>query len=202
MGTLVENFDSYTDGDLNGQGGWSGSVNWDVQGTIVQSGVKAVQCAISASTIDKSITASANGNQVFYIRSNALNVGATNHSVRFYEGATYITGIYLNEGGGSPGDILLDGSASDPIVATWVINTWYKIEVEWRTSDDSFRARVNDGTWTSWTTVPTAFANIDKIRLQNADATGSTFFVDSFSDPNAVTTSTQKPISNMLLMGV
>ena len=40
--SLEDNFDSYTDGDLNGQGGWSGSSAYDVQGITVQAGAKAV----------------------------------------------------------------------------------------------------------------------------------------------------------------
>ena len=42
--SLVDNFDSYSDGDLNGQGSWSGSTAFDVQTTIKHSGTKAIKC--------------------------------------------------------------------------------------------------------------------------------------------------------------
>ena len=47
--TAIENFNSYADGDLNGENGgsgwsgaWSGSVNYDIQGTTTYEGAKAV----------------------------------------------------------------------------------------------------------------------------------------------------------------
>ena len=41
MATIFEdNFNSYNDGNLNGQGGWSGHTGFQVQGTVVKEGAK------------------------------------------------------------------------------------------------------------------------------------------------------------------
>ena len=184
MATLIDNFDSYTVGDLDGQGSWSGSLNWDVLTAEFQSSPNSAgNTTGGAGDISKDMTATGTGNQVFYMRSSALVLGVTNHNVRFFEGATFLFFVSLNEGGGSPGDIILEGSGST-IITTWVVNTWYKIEVEWKTSDDTVRARVDDGTWTAFVAVAAAFTNVDKVTLR-ATALGGSFYVDSFSDPNA-----------------
>ena len=52
--SLVDNFDSYTDGNLAGQGSWTdpegySSGDFDVQGTTVQGGTKAVAAVITGS---------------------------------------------------------------------------------------------------------------------------------------------------------
>ena len=40
---FVDNFNSYNDGDLNGQGDWSGSTEFQIQGVVVEEGDKAVE---------------------------------------------------------------------------------------------------------------------------------------------------------------
>lgn len=181
MATFVENFDSYTAGDLTGQGGWSGSTGWDVvTSQFVSSPNAAAGSGATTTDIDKTFTGVGTGNQVFYMRSDTLAVGVTNHAVRFSEGTTFLFGIFLNEGGGSPGDIVLNGSAA-VTVATWVIDTWYKIEVEWKTSDNTVRARVNDGTWTAFQSTAATFTNVDTVKMR-ATALSGVLFVDSFLD--------------------
>lgn len=66
---LVDSFDSYTGGDLNGQGSWSGDASFDVQSSVVQAGANAVSHATTGGvTATKTFTAEATGNQIFYVR--------------------------------------------------------------------------------------------------------------------------------------
>jgi len=198
--SLVDNFDSYNNGDLNGQGSWSGDAEWDVQGTVVQAGAKAIQCATHAKVIAKSFTAEGDGNQVFYGRSSAINAGATNHQFRIQEGDTILAYILFNETGG--GTMYLQDGDGSVSLGSWSAGSWVKVEVEWRTSDNTVRARINDGTWTAYRNTYAAFTNVDKISLSNADGTGSTFYVDSFSDPNASQTYTKTHTINSFLKKV
>lgn len=195
---LSDNFDSYNTGDLSGQGNWQGSASWDVQTTEFQSSPNAAASAVNGTVIEKALRATTNENQVFYIRCNELNVGQTNHVVRFLQGDTTLFRILMNEGGGSPGDIILAGTA-ETVVATWVVNTWYKVEVEWQASDDTVRARVDDGTWTSFVAAATTFATVNTVRLENADGDTSTFYVDTFSAPASAATAVRR---NLMTLGV
>mgnify|MGYP000950013211 CR=1 FL=1 len=181
MATLVDNFDSYSTGDLNGQGSWSGSTNWDVQNSVSQSSPNAAACSVTGSDISKSMTATATGNEVFYIQCSTQAPG-TNSSVRFNDqSSTFSFGIFMNDGGQIQGN----GSGTDNLGA-WSVDTWYKVEVEWRVSDTSYRARINDGAWSSWFNTATDFTTVDSTTLRSALGGAGTFYVDSFSDPNAV----------------
>jgi len=178
--SLVENFDSYNDGDLNGQGGWSGDTLYDVQGTVVQAGTKAVKCAGGAGSgsIGKSFSPEASGNQIFYMRSTNPT---PRQAVVFYEDDNQLIHVLFYNG-----NIVFDGGSGKTTIKSSVsINTWYKIEVEWRESDGYFRGRVNDGNWTDWVSPLNTYTSVNKIRLVTYSGTTYDIFVDSFSDPNA-----------------
>src|SRR3990167_5066927 len=76
MATLVtDNFDGYSDGDLTCNGNWSGSTQYDVQGTVVQAGSKAVKLNSTLLLYEITNTAPADvptGTQTFYIRSDTV----------------------------------------------------------------------------------------------------------------------------------
>ena len=172
--SLTDNFDSYNDGDLNGQGSWAGSAGFDVQTSVVNSGTKAVSDAGSAAYIGKSFTGEADGSQVFYIRTTDITKQA---SVDFMDGSgqsPQSTGLAIS---GSNFQILVSGGWTD-MAGTPSANTWYKMEIEWRNSDDNVRSRVDDGTWESWTLAYQAFTEISYLRIY--DASGATMYYDDF----------------------
>ena len=184
--SLVDNFDSYSDGDLNGQGSWSGSTDFDVQGTTVQAGTKAGGIAKPSASRDiyKTFTAQSAGKQVLYVYNTATN---GYFSMQLMEsGGTYTSVFAFNTGGYFQ---ILDNTATWNNIQTYAADTWYKVQLEWKdeTGHTYCRVIIDDGTPSSWyqsyldqTTGSNKF-NFNK----GNDGTANSYF-DSFSDPNVV----------------
>jgi hypothetical protein len=144
MATIFEdNFNSYNDGNLNGQGGWSGYAAYKVQGTIVKEGAKAIKFVGTGGYeyITKYGTQFPAGMIGCYIRVNNLNAS---FRVNFCEGDNQMDFIYLSSDG-------YLHSYRCGVLGAITIDTWHWIQWEWRTSPDKkIRARVDDGAWTDW----------------------------------------------------
>lgn len=192
MATILEDsFNSYNDGDLHGQGSWSGAVSWDVQGTTVYEGAKAVECADRTAN-DKLVIKAGNkvtdGRIAIYLRVSA-NSG---------EGVINLcedTGLL---GGGSrirfslaprdkSGNIRYRNATVWVNIAPYSLNTWHLVECEWRSSDKKARYRVDSGTWTNWDTIQANWTNdIDMVELDwyngYSGNSASTFYVDYIAE--------------------
>jgi len=182
MATLVDNFDSYTDGYLTGQGGWSGGDRYHVQGSVVQGGAKAISNTEDSTNvrIQKSIDQTAEGSQICYMRK--TNTTDNNHVIYIlgFEGTTMKWTVNF-EGN----HIVLSSGAT--IGSSLSPDTWYKVEIQWKASDDTIRGRIDDGTFSDWGAAMSAFSYIDIIKLAiSNNNTGQTGYWDTMSDPNAV----------------
>lgn len=138
-----DNFNSYNNGDLNGQGSWDGNVAYDVQETIVKEGTKAVKFIGSGSSeyIKKYGTQLAAGTIGCYIRTSATNAS---WRINLWEDVVQADFIYF-----SGGNIL--SYKCGTLKTSYSVDTWYWVEWEWRTSPDKkVRARLDDGAWTNW----------------------------------------------------
>ena len=162
---FTDDFNSYTDGDLNTQGGWSGGTMFDIQGTIVQEGTKAVKAVLIAGggQIAKVGSAVGTGDMSIYMR-----VASMPDDEKFYvqikEGATMLMEVRFSDITGSKKiEYFAGGSWTN--IQSWVVNTWYKINIQWQTSDNTFRVKVGSGSWTGWTGTESAFTNADTIQL-------------------------------------
>ena len=164
MATIFEDdFNSYNDGDLNGQGSWSGDVGVDIQGILVQEGAKAVKVIGDTGNqeIIKTGTARTDGRISFYQRRDYAGED-TYSQFQLYQGATLVTGCRLNITGGI--DFLVSGGwvAFDSYSA----DTWYLAEIEWRSSDTKVRMRIDGGTWGAWSTPYASWSTgLDKVRM-------------------------------------
>ena len=81
-----------------------------------------------------------------------------------------------------------DGTAYTQIgTATWTANTFHKIDVEWETTTDTHRVRVDDGTWTSWTAGNASWVDMDTIAFSISSdlATNRDYYFDTIG-PAAV----------------
>jgi len=150
MATIIEdNFNSYNDGDLNGQGDWSGDTKFDIQGTTVYEGAKAVKI-IGDNTqrfIEKTGNQLSEGTQVFYLRKN--NTDTQDAMVDFKEDSTGVTDIKF----GDTGKITIRTSGDvERELSSYSADTWYKITFEWKedAGNPQIRAKVDDGDWSSW----------------------------------------------------
>ncbi len=186
MATIfTDNFNSYTDGDLNGQGGWSGSVDFDVQGSVVKEGAKAVQLvgAAGGAEISKTGTEIATGKTSFYIRKTSITLGP-GYSLEF--------GFRLNttyrHGGRFWGDKIQieDGAGNNTAdVATGLsANTWYLVEYEYTSTQH--RARVDGGSWTAWQGNYTS-GNVNNIRFREWIESGQSAYFDHIAEEPALT---------------
>ena len=160
---FFDDFDSYTDGDLNGQGGWSGSSIFDVQSTIAQSG-KAIRGDASNHYYISRVTDDFNSGIVtFYMRLEG-NMNSPYSLVRFYEGATIKLDMMLF----NPFRYLDSGGANSnlPISTAAAANTWYKVEIAFDASTNKYESiKIDDVEKTSGGVASLAFTKINKIEL-------------------------------------
>lgn len=186
MGAILnENFNSYTDWDIVGQWSWTQQQNWwdyDIQWTIVQEWAKALSLVAGTRAgqpiIYKVWTASADGNQSFYIRK-------TNTTEEFL--------VLLEQNSTATWPIVQFSSwwkiqyfnwTTYVDIQSYVANTWYEVEVEWRTSDDKARYRIDWWSWTSFFAVNWTFTSLDRIRFIWKPTTTGTVYVDNFKEPS------------------
>lgn len=189
--SLIDNFDTYNDGDLAGQGSWANPSGYssgdiEVQASVVRGGSKAMALIRtgtgSTERIAKAFTAETDGTQVFYFRftnttaaaSVIINEGGVSGTPRLYIYITVVAGKFGYNSGGlkSFADVSVD--------------TWYKATVEWRTTPDKkFRVNINDGTWSDWLAPYSSWTtSLDTIMFDYAPQTGTgTHYFDTFSGP-------------------
>lgn len=142
----VQDFEGYSDGELNGQDGWTVSYTgyYSIQGTCVE-GSKAIGGPVSAGTTSrrayKDWDGAARGFQTFYgMWDGDAGDGNAGCSIGWDM-------IYFQ-----PGELKLASTT----ICSFISNKWYQIEYEWRsvpTMQNRARARnyTDDGAWSSWT---------------------------------------------------
>ena len=147
MATIFEDdFNSYDDGDLNGQGDWSANAIWDVQGTIVKEGAKAVKATNGNwYEMSKDGTARTDGRITFYVRA-AQTDAHLNCLLRQVGAADFAMSLYFN----GDGNIQYKDDVGYHTIQAYSADQWYEVEVEWRSSDHKLRYRIDEGDWTDW----------------------------------------------------
>lgn len=169
---FTDDFNSYSDGTLNGQGNWENEDDADftIQGTTVKEGDKAVYGAQIGYT-DKTGTPRLDGKLTVYIRN---SVSDKYGYLQLYEGTTRVGTFGL----GNSGNIKYwDGgtSAYVTLLSNYSTDVWYCIETEWRESDHKFRYRLDGGSWTDYKLGRATWTNgINKVKL-SAEGTGPYF---------------------------
>ena len=175
---LTDNFESYSTGNLNGQGSWSGNATFQVENTVKNSGNQAVSATTSGSTltIDKIGTAQNNGEQVFYFRASQTNalgqVIARNSALDVALEVAFEADGHIYDYSDSGGSTVTD-------LGTYSSGQFYKVLIEWRNSDHAHRVTINNGTPTTWLNpINTNPENADRIRLDCRNT--GTFYFDDF----------------------
>ena len=184
--TYEQNFNSLADGNLSGQDGWMGDVQFDVQTSEIYEGTKGVSAVgdWTSNRINRPFTGVNDGS--VYI---AMRVSATVHTapLAFYEGAGYRMAIgFLNTG-----YIAIQDNVSGWVnIQTYNADQWYVINIEFDNvaQANKYRARVYDGNWSAfsdWKTIlGGSYTNIDTISLYN-DQAAATIYWDTIksTDP-------------------
>lgn len=169
-----DDFNSYTDGDLNGQGSWTGSAYFDIDGTTTKEGAKAVYYTYADDlTIEKSGTGQADGTIFIYMRS-AGTTEAINFGLK--QSTTLKCAVRLSETGYCQRYVAGGAYAS---ISAYVANTWYGLGIEWRSSDDTCRFTCDEGTtWSNWYAPSSGITTLDKVSLDVQTTGGTDIYFD------------------------
>lgn len=170
---IEEDFESYSEADLTGQGSWSGDSSYDVSTSLPYEGTKGVVNADtsgSAKAISKTGTTTDDGALTFYFRA------TNNTSERAFilkEGGTQC--VYMRFA--NDGDIeFWDGGTYEPL-GTYSADTWYEVQLEWRSSDHKIRWNINKGGWTDWDTTQASWSSgLNTITLNIDQNSGECYF--------------------------
>jgi hypothetical protein len=146
---FFEDFNSYTDGDLNGQGGWSGDTYFDVQGTTVYEGAKAVKVsggpAATYIQVKKSLTTNLNSVELrVYLRAAQTNLNTGYTTILNTAGAMIGRGCMV-----STAYFQAQGSTSAND-GTYDANTWYLAILQIRETDQYVRFKGGGAAFTTW----------------------------------------------------
>lgn len=150
--THEDNFDGYSDGDLNGQGSWSGSTLYDVQGSVVYQGAKAVSRTTfgTGGTIANSVTAVTAGSLFIAMRKTSSTQGSA-YTMLQDSGEGVCCYVRMH----NDSKIYAYNAASGYVnMGSYASNTWCIINIEWDDSahPNQWRCRFHDGSsWSSWT---------------------------------------------------
>ena len=151
---LRDDFNSYNDGDLNEQGGWTGDVGFDIQGTTVYEGAKAVMDNIDTNRTDyisKSGTQLSQGKTTVYVKKSDLNGDV---AFGFYEDSDIKFQVAQSTYMGQNYWAYLDSGGWNPSSIPFIINVWQYLEVEWQVTggtNPQYRFKVDGGNWVGWT---------------------------------------------------
>lgn len=158
---VEDDFNSYTDGSIVGQGGWVSYVNGDhfvVQGSTVFEGAKAVHNnSFGDSVAGRYGAPRADGKQTVCFRTEnrdqwGFYSADGNAGVRVsdvFNGSIFASVSLKKDGHVAYYDPVADVYSD---FATYNDNEWTLLEIEWRSSDKMTRYRVNSGAWTDWKT--------------------------------------------------
>jgi len=178
MATIFEDdFNSYDDGNLSGQGSWSGHANFQVQGITVREGAKAVVATANESISKTGASKIAVGSITVYIRKTSNSDG--NAHLYLFEDTTFIVGWGLDESG----KIISDASA-DTGLANYSADTWYCLEIEWHEAPSKqVRFRIDKDTWTEWENPANDWTDgLNVVKLQIHNISGNSVYYDYISE--------------------
>jgi hypothetical protein len=146
---FFEDFNSYSDGYLNGKGGWSGDTYFNVQGTTVYEGAKAVQVSGGPANtwiqVKKPLTTNLNSVEVrVYLRAAQTNLNTgyiwiLNTAGALIGGGAMSSAAYFQVQGGT--------SAND---GTYAANTWYLAILQIRETNQYVRFEGGGAAFTAW----------------------------------------------------
>ncbi len=206
-GIAEDNFNSYTNGPIVGQGGWFNRANgtpWVVQDVIVKEGAKALynnnSGADSVITKNNGGNKLANGKQSFYIRTenrSAWNTRATNFQLGIFQGS-WDGPSRATLGFEKDGQVNYVNGSNDARVnfGSYIDNAWNLVEIEWRSSDASARYRINSGSWTNWIpfTGGASFTGFDTVGFVTWYLGTGGVYIDSLSSDPTLPTPIPTPI--------
>lgn len=158
---LTDDFNSYNDGNLIGQGSWGQVESYGggtVQGTVVKEGAKAVQVVTNS---DVSTCNAKDGGTAVSPGSLAVYFRITAHASWESDGYVIIARIGESAAWNAKVQIIayydgyikyLNSGATYTNIVAFSDDQWYCLQIEWKGSGASseVRYRIDDGSWTEW----------------------------------------------------
>jgi len=203
-----ELFDSYSDGDLNGNNGgsgfsaaWSGGTNYDVQGTTVYQGAKAVTGVNANQNISRPLTTAVSSGVVYVAMRYSAGTGDAQFDFRTSGNTTNAFRISMRDVSGSK-NILTLAAVETTLLTGFDTSVFYVFEVTIN-GDNTFNIRFHNGTSWSSTTSNLAYANngnIDGVQLNSGGA--QTVFYDYISPTNPISSTSIKTVNGLAYASV
>lgn len=197
--TFNDDFESYTTGDLIGQGGWTNDTNgtdFDVVTTDSPStGTKhVVNNGNGEHRVYKDFTGADCGGFVFYLRADAFQANTDAWIVSIMNGATQIARVMLyrhsTDGLTARGEIF--PNAQGVFATGLTYGVYYKFEIDWDASTEEVAISFEDGDFVIETA--TAFTEVNRFRVYlTTDAGTNQLYIDDISDANPAATPTPSP---------
>lgn len=195
----VDNFDSYSAGDLSGanggsgfSGAWSGHANYDVQNSTFFSTPNGVSVTGAANNnVVRVLSASVDsGNLYVAMRASGVTTAGAYANLDILDNSNQrAMSIQITPLGGSS-NLTANGTASQNLITTISANTWYIVHIEFL-STTTFRARAKAaggafGSFTSTLTYQNSISSPTRVAFQQNGA--PTFYFDNLqtTDPDAV----------------
>jgi hypothetical protein len=183
---IEDNFNSYDDGAISGQGIWTkhgGTGNCDVQSTIALEGKALKFDGQYYLKIGSNQTAVTTGRQTFYVYPTYTNESFTYYVVS----DVFPNGDYLYICGlDNVGKFWWYNNTTITTGDDYTQNAWNCIEYEWR-ADKKVRERINTGNWSDWHDAQNA-RDVGTGRTLYIENTGSVAYLDYINeDPYPIT---------------
>lgn len=181
-----DDFEAYSTGNLNGQGGWT--TNYGTAGTIdvetltVYEGTNAIGNATDTDEqLQKSGSDTVDGQLTFYLRQNTSNDSKDGY-VMFFEDSTIRSAVGFRSGAIA----YREGGGFTTLIAGYTQDTWYVVQAQWDTTSQSgkfrFRACTADSditaeSWSSWIEGYSAVSNyINRYDIYISDTDNFMYF--------------------------
>lgn len=185
----IDNFESYSVAALTGNNGgsgfsgaWSGSSNFTVVSSPVNTGTRAVgNTSHAVSSIDRPFTTAGDGILYFSIQASTAALSGDSAGVILRNSGVSIIAISLIV---NAGQIAFFNGASWQNIQAFSANTWYRIGVQWDGTNhaDTARFNVDGGAFTAYTGVSASFTTLDTIRLQYGTTQTVSMYWDDISN--------------------
>lgn len=208
---IIVDFESptYSTGNLPGQDSWTNALNgndFDVvnsgcyegsQCVYVKSvsGATAVVRKLGSEDLDE-------GNIIFYVY--PISLGSSDNNDLYLENDSSSGLFAINWDSLDPGYFTCRGASNERISAVSA-STWYKLEIEWRSSDGYGRCRVDDGAWTDWIDrISSNSGDVHQIALQSNPQNRGEYYLDYIygSEEEEEATTTFENINNSKVLAL
>lgn len=213
---ILEDFEDYTQTDLNGQGDWVADTVYEVVNDEKWDGAQGLKAYFTSDSFldaHKHFTTSTAGT-LYY--STKLNYGADgtamNSSIYLYDEANAVAGVIINRGASS-GNIYAFTNDGYDDVGDVDDDTWVRIGIQWddAAQADKYRVNVNGGAWSDWKAYngSPSWDGIDSIKIQGRAQDGATsgdvswdYFSSDYELPSEESGTATTTSDTALLIGI